>query len=184
MFTSLQPPGDITVLGYYLDPQCGSTIIVKDFAQTLVLDRKASSEDGIQPPAPIENPLPKNIQWMRFVTEPVSGKVGVGALFFPQNRQIQLSQELTELLALVFEGFLERPAAANTPDVGNIVLSDRQSEILRLITDGLTNYQIARRLSVSESTVKQETIRIYRQLGVASREGAAAMAKSGVLKLS
>jgi len=51
-------------------------------------------------------------------------------------------------------------------------LTDRQIEILRLITAGKTNGSISRNLGFSESTVRHETMAIYRSLGVSNREGA------------
>lgn len=51
-------------------------------------------------------------------------------------------------------------------------LTQRQLKVLGGIRDGLTNYQIARMMNVSESTVKQESIRIYRFLDVNSRQEA------------
>lgn len=45
-------------------------------------------------------------------------------------------------------------------------LSDRQLEILRLAGQNLTYAQIGRRLGFSESTIKQESMKIFRILGV------------------
>lgn len=49
------------------------------------------------------------------------------------------------------------------------VLSQREIEVLQLIAKGLTNQQIALRLSVAESTVKTHINNIYTKLGVQSR---------------
>jgi len=51
-------------------------------------------------------------------------------------------------------------------------LTAREMEILRLIADGLTNEQIARRLFLSVYTVKNHVHRILNVLGVQSRSGA------------
>jgi DNA-binding CsgD family transcriptional regulator len=51
-------------------------------------------------------------------------------------------------------------------------LTTRQLEILKLIGDGLNNAQIAANVLLSESTVRQETIKIYRALGVSGRQEA------------
>lgn len=53
------------------------------------------------------------------------------------------------------------------------VLSARQKEILDLVVDGLSNAQIARRLYLSESTVKQHLRAAYKLLGVKNRTSAA-----------
>lgn len=51
-------------------------------------------------------------------------------------------------------------------------LSPREMEILRLIADGMTNQEIARRLYLSVHTVKNHVHRILDALGVHSRWGA------------
>ena len=52
-------------------------------------------------------------------------------------------------------------------------LSEREKSVLDLVAKGLTNEQIAKQLSYSSSTIKQNTIRIFKVLGVKSREDAA-----------
>jgi DNA-binding NarL/FixJ family response regulator len=48
-------------------------------------------------------------------------------------------------------------------------ISPRQEEILRLVAEGLSNAEIARRLYLSESTIKQHLRKAYKTLGVESR---------------
>ncbi len=55
-------------------------------------------------------------------------------------------------------------------------LSDRQMLILGLMAKGLTNGQIAARVGFSESTVRQETMAIYRFLNVGGRHEAVRIA--------
>lgn len=57
-------------------------------------------------------------------------------------------------------------------------LTERQVEILGFMASGLTNAQIAARIGFSESTVRQETMAIYRFLGVEGRQEAAAAARA------
>src|SRR5215218_3357744 len=56
-------------------------------------------------------------------------------------------------------------------------MTAREREVLELISMGLPNKVIARRLGISEATVKAHLTRIYRQLGVADRTGAALWAR-------
>lgn len=58
------------------------------------------------------------------------------------------------------------------------VLTARQQEILELVVDGLSNAEIARRLYLSESTVKQHLRAGYKLLGVKNRIEAARLIRS------
>jgi DNA-binding CsgD family transcriptional regulator/LysM repeat protein len=59
------------------------------------------------------------------------------------------------------------------PDQRILLLSARQREILELVAEGLPNAQIAQRLFVTESTVKQHLHKAYKTLGVRNRREAA-----------
>ena len=63
----------------------------------------------------------------------------------------------------------------NNPNVGE--LSARQGEILELVVEGLSNAEIAGRLYLSESTIKQHLRAAYKLLGVRNRTEAAKMMK-------
>jgi DNA-binding CsgD family transcriptional regulator len=54
-----------------------------------------------------------------------------------------------------------------------VELSRRQTEILKLLAEGLSNKQIASHLSVAPGTVKQHVYTLYRKLGVTNRTSAA-----------
>lgn len=56
-------------------------------------------------------------------------------------------------------------------------LSPRQERILRLLAQEKTNRWIASELGFSESTIRQETLRLYRALGVNSRTDAVRVAQ-------
>lgn len=65
----------------------------------------------------------------------------------------------------------------------NFLLSSREIEVLRLIDKGLTNQQIAVRLSVAESTVKTHINNIYSKLDVQTRAQALSKVRgTGILK--
>ena len=55
-------------------------------------------------------------------------------------------------------------------------LSERESEILCLMAQGMTNSQIAAELFITTGTVKAHTASIYRKFDVSSRSQAIAMA--------
>lgn len=56
-------------------------------------------------------------------------------------------------------------------------LTPREMEVLRLLAEGLTNYQIARRLGLSSRTVEAHLTHIYAKLNVSSRTEAALLAQ-------
>jgi len=58
----------------------------------------------------------------------------------------------------------------------NDVLTERESDVLKLVTDGMTNAEIASRLVVNEETVKTHVASILRKLNLAHRTQAAVYA--------
>ena len=70
-----------------------------------------------------------------------------------------------------FRGRPAAPAAQALPP-----LSGREEEVLKLLATGETNRQIARRLSVSEETIKSHVASILRKLAVPDRTRAAVLA--------
>jgi DNA-binding NarL/FixJ family response regulator len=66
---------------------------------------------------------------------------------------------------------LVRPPAASCgqADGDHASLTDREREILRLVSSGATNGLIARELWITQQTVKFHVSNIYRKLGVANR---------------
>jgi DNA-binding NarL/FixJ family response regulator len=56
-------------------------------------------------------------------------------------------------------------------------LSGREREVLELVTDGLPNKLIARRLGISEKTVKSHLTRVFERIGVTDRTQAALWAR-------
>lgn len=74
---------------------------------------------------------------------------------------------------------LAPPRAPTTYATGNLsagfggVLTARQSEVCELVTEGMSNKQIARRLQISEWTVVNHMREIMRKLDCTSRVGVA-----------
>lgn len=59
------------------------------------------------------------------------------------------------------------------------ILSGRQREILELVGEGLTDAQIAKRLYVTESTIKQHLRAAYKALSVSNRAEAVRLIRNG-----
>ncbi|QXC62374.1 response regulator transcription factor [Aquihabitans sp. G128] len=66
-----------------------------------------------------------------------------------------------------------RPGAGS----GGAKLSDREVEVLRLVAEGLANKLIARRLGITERTVKAHLTNVFSRIGVTDRTQAALWAR-------
>jgi DNA-binding NarL/FixJ family response regulator len=77
------------------------------------------------------------------------------------------------LMARVIEEFRTRERS-RTPLVGpgGETASDREFEVLSLLTEGLTTREIAERVGISEVTVRRHSSALVRKLGVADRAAA------------
>ena len=75
----------------------------------------------------------------------------------------------TEQLRFVLDSLTIAPAGHVTNSRGEIVLTPREEQTVRLVTEGLTNRDIARELKIKENTVKKSLLRIYERVGVSNR---------------
>jgi DNA-binding NarL/FixJ family response regulator len=90
-----------------------------------------------------------------------------------------LAPTVTRRLITEFARQRRRPAR---PAVGLAALTPRETEVLRLIAEGLSNTEIATRLSVSEETVKTHVSRVLSKLGLRDRTQAVVTAyESGLV---
>ena len=60
-------------------------------------------------------------------------------------------------------------------------LTERESELLSLLSTGMTNRELGHHLYISENTVKTQLRHLYRKLGVRNRAQAASLAAQGIL---
>lgn len=105
----------------------------------------------------------------------------------PNVEQEPLHKNLMQILGklatycLVNMTLVDQGTSQREPNGEN--LTSRQITILDLMAQGLVNAEIAGQLMVSESTVRQETVRIYRALGVPNRSEAAKKGRAlGLIK--
>jgi len=78
------------------------------------------------------------------------------------------------IIGTVFEALRRTPGSPDEAD-GPASLTEREREIMNLISQGLTNRDIAERFVLSEKTVKNHVNRIYSKLGATNRAQATAL---------
>lgn len=93
-----------------------------------------------------------------------------------------LSQDLVETIRVTSQGkmvfskdIVDKLVSPPRPAV-DYHLTDRELEVLVLMSEGLTNRNSARRLSISQSTLKFHMGNIYQKLGVQTRSEALVLA--------
>ncbi|HEX2771071.1 MAG TPA: response regulator transcription factor [Micromonosporaceae bacterium] len=91
-----------------------------------------------------------------------------------------LAPAVTRRLIAEFARLRPRPRATAAPPLRR--LTPRETEVLRLIAEGLSNPEIAERLVVGEETVKTHVSRVLNKLGLRDRTQAVVMAyESGLV---
>jgi DNA-binding CsgD family transcriptional regulator len=115
----------------------------------------------------------------------IKGDVPVGvsaSVTDPKAKIVPFSTEASIAAGNAGAVYLESLGLKNlfreTPQTTEGELTERQYEILLGMARGETNAQIARQLILSESSIKQESVKIFRALGVGSRQQAVAKAKA------
>ena len=147
-----------------------------------------------------DNPVSKCIREKQFLFE--AGKAGDKALLCvpllkdqlpvgvlcvvvdSKVKQLPFSESLIPIIsklgAFILATMANKASRAGNvdPNANGEDLTSRQVQILELMADGLVNVEIAGQLLLSESTIRQETVRIYRALGVPNRAEAAKKARA------
>jgi LuxR family maltose regulon positive regulatory protein len=106
--------------------------------------------------------------------------VDCGPALVPLLQQFQQKKEassyITQLLAAFSPAPQTQSTGTGTPTSGNTdlfdLLTQRESQVLTLMQDGLTNQEIANELVISLYTVKRHATNIYNKLAVSNRRQA------------
>jgi DNA-binding NarL/FixJ family response regulator len=77
------------------------------------------------------------------------------------------NSHLEHVVEAVMQAPVPAPAPANPTMLR--VLSKREEEIARLVAGGLSNHEVAQRLSLSQHTVKNYLFRVFEKTGVSTR---------------
>jgi NarL family two-component system response regulator LiaR len=179
MFLSLDP--DIQVVGEAQDGQEALAMVRELKPDVVLMDLLMPVMDGLESTRAIRTELPEvEVIALTSVLEgaSVTGAVRAGAIGYllkdtdaeELHRAIKGAAEGRVQLAPEAAARLMREVSApENPEA----LTDRETEVLRLLARGKANKQIASELFVEEKTVKAHVSGILRKLGVRSRTQAA-----------
>jgi len=158
--------------------------------QLVLLDLMLPGCSGIEALVQFRKVLPRTRVMVISATEDsdsVRAALDAGAVgYLPKTSSPNV---IAEALRAVLQGGSYVPPQAlgavphiKTPlTLADLGITERQADVLKLVTKGLSNSEIARQLSIAENTVKQHAHAAYRALGVSSRtEAMVALAKMGI----
>jgi DNA-binding NarL/FixJ family response regulator len=159
-----------------------AVVLVDDLVPDVVLmDLSMPAGDGIEATRAIKTAHPDvRVAMLTTFTdrERVAAALDAGA-----SGYLLKDAEARELIRAVHDvarGELSLAAglAAETDEPDPLTrLRPREREVLDLVCEGLPNKRIARRLGISEKTVKAHLTRVYEALGVSDRTGAVLWAR-------
>ena len=75
----------------------------------------------------------------------------------------------TEQMHYVIYALSSGPSVQLINSRGQVMLTPREEQTVNLVTEGLNNREIARKLNLKQNTVKKSLLRIYDKLGISNR---------------
>jgi DNA-binding NarL/FixJ family response regulator len=164
--------GDVVILEAATAAQARALIAENIDIDLCLLDLSLKSDDGLSLLSATKQVAPN------LVVVVVSGAddsltirncIEAGAMsFIPKSAT---PEELTLALRRVLNGevYLPEQIALASDDVPRPLLTPRQREVLKYLSQGLPTKLIARRLEISEYTIKEHIALIFQALGVRNR---------------
>jgi DNA-binding NarL/FixJ family response regulator len=186
--TLLQSDPDISVVGQARDGREALSAVDATEPDVVLMDLSMPEMDGVEATRAVmlARPITRVLVLTSFSDrERVKDVLAAGAIGY-----VLKDSEPDDLLAAVHaaaRGHVPidpRVAAALLPSTGSAGavdgLSPRETEVLRLVAQGLANKQIARALGITERTVKAHLGRVFREIGVLDRTSAALWARDNL----
>ncbi len=155
---NIETPDSATLLHMVLDFQPGTRVVVFGLSTDRESDIVACAEAGVA--------------GLHLRSESFEHLLGL--IRSAGNGRAQCSPEVSAILLRRVYAY----AAQTNPDATTDVLTPRELEILDLIEQGLSNQQIASRLSLTLNTVKNHVHNLLKKLGVASRSEAVSVSRA------
>ena len=128
---------------------------------------------------------PENSEWLLWTMPLLKDDLAAGTMSSVTKKNVKIEKFSDEEkktvgnLAYLFLSASGVPEIVKDKEVAATgQLSDRQYEILLYMAKGKTNAEIAEILILSESSIKQESVKIFKALGVGNRQDAVKRAKA------
>ena len=181
---------DIAIVGEAADGHEAIALAAAERPDVVLMDVRMPGLDGIEATravTSVEDP-PRVLVLTTFdLDEIVYDALHAGASGFllkdaPEERLVTAIRVVAEGGSLfapsvtrrLIEEFSSRPRITTPPELD--ALTERESEVLRLVARGLSNAEIAGTLVVSENTVKTHVARVLMKLGLRDRVQAVVLA--------
>lgn len=181
---------DIAIVGEAANGHAAIALAAAERPDVVLMDVRMPGLDGIEATravTSVEEP-PRVLVLTTFdLDEIVYDALRVGASGFllkdaPEERLVTAIRVVAEGGSLfapsvtrrLIEEFSNRPRTTTPPELAT--LTDRESEVLRLVARGLSNAEIAATLVVSENTVKTHVARVLMKLDLRDRVQAVVLA--------
>ncbi len=184
----LSDADDIRVVGEAGDGQEAVSLAASVSPDVVLLDVRMPGMDGIAAAGPLSQRARVMMLTYTDESEQVVEAIRQGASGYLVHGQFEAEELAARIRQLAAGDTVLSPAVVGTvfdalrrtpgsPDEasGPASLTGREREIMNLISQGLTNQQIATRFVLSEKTVKNHVNRIYSKLGASNRAHATAL---------
>ncbi len=176
----------ITVVGAATDGSEAIEVVGSATPDVVLMDLSMPGVDGVEATAAITQAHPEvAVVVLTSFSEPsrITAALEAGAIGY-QLKDAAPDDLIAAVRAAAAGGAPLDPRAARVlldrrapAAQGMAALSAREQEVLRLVTAGLANKQIARRLGIAERTVKAHLTNIFGRIGVTDRTQAALWAQ-------
>jgi DNA-binding NarL/FixJ family response regulator len=144
----------------------------------ILMDLAMAETSGVEATAQIlrENPKARVLILTSFGTDELAGQaIRAGAMGFLLKES--QPEDLLHAIHSVFKGQFTIPQnvvqalykSESHSSEAKILLTEREEEVLSLVTDGLSNRQIALQLNIGENTVRTHVGSLLRKIGLSNR---------------
>lgn len=184
----LSDAADVKVVGEAGDGREAMTVAASTSPDVVLLDVRMPVMDGIAAAGPLSEQARVMMLTYTDESDKVVEAIRQGASGYLVHGQFEAEELAARIRQLASGDTVLSPAVVGTvfdalrrtpgsPDqaTGPASLTGREREIMNLISQGLTNHQIAEHFVLSEKTVKNHVNRIYSKLGASNRAHATAL---------